>query len=45
MITLPKPGKDPKLPQNISPITLLSRTAFEKLVLKIALGHIKRKNC
>jgi hypothetical protein len=34
---LPKPGKDPKFPQNLSPISHLSTTGklFEKVILKI----------
>jgi hypothetical protein len=36
VITLQNPGKDPKFPQNLRPITLLSTTGklFEKVVLK-----------
>jgi hypothetical protein len=46
MITLPKPGKDPKFPQNLHPIRLLSttNTFFERVVLRIFLRHIVRKN-
>jgi hypothetical protein len=34
IITLPKLGKDPKFPQNLSPISLLSTTEklFEKVI-------------
>jgi hypothetical protein len=38
IITLPKPGKDSKFPQNLWPISLLSTTIyklFEKVILKI----------
>jgi hypothetical protein len=37
VITLPKYGKDPKFPQNLSPIRLLSITGnlFEKVILII----------
>jgi hypothetical protein len=37
VITLPKLGKDPKFPKNLSPISLLLTTGklFEKVVLKI----------
>jgi hypothetical protein len=42
---LPKPGKDPKFPQNLSPISLLSTTGklFEKLILKMLQKHIDGK--
>jgi hypothetical protein len=47
MITLPKPGKDPKLPQNLHLISFLSATRklFEKVVLKIFQRHIDEKTC
>jgi hypothetical protein len=36
VITLPKPGKNPKFPQNLLPISLLSTTCklFEKVILR-----------
>jgi hypothetical protein len=41
VITLPKPGKDPKFPQSLQPISLLSTTCmrFKKVVLKIIQRH------
>jgi hypothetical protein len=41
VITLPKPSKDPKFPQNLHPISLLSTTGelFEKIILKIVQKH------
>jgi hypothetical protein len=44
-ITLPKPGKDPKFPQNLCPISLLSKTGklFEKVILKIVQKQIEER--
>jgi hypothetical protein len=46
VITLPKPGKYPKFPQNLCPISLLSTTGklFEKVILKIVQRHIEDKS-
>jgi hypothetical protein len=42
---MPKPGKDPKLPQNLLPISLFSATGklFEKVVIKIVQRHIEER--
>jgi hypothetical protein len=46
VITLPKPGKDPKFPQNLHPISLLSTMGklFEKVILKIVQRHIDERD-
>jgi hypothetical protein len=45
VLTLPEPGKDPKFPQNLHPISLLSTTGklFEKLILKTLQKHIDER--
>jgi hypothetical protein len=46
VIALPKPGKDPKFPQNLCPISLLSTTGklFEKVILNIVQKHIEERS-
>jgi hypothetical protein len=46
IITLPKSGKDPKFPQNLWPISLLSSTGklFEKVIQKIVQRQLDTKN-
>jgi hypothetical protein len=46
IISLPKPRKEPKLPQNVRPSSLLSTTGklFEKLILRTIQKHIEERN-
>jgi hypothetical protein len=45
VIILPKPGKDPKFPQYLCPISFLSTTGklFEKVIPKLLQKHIEEK--
>jgi hypothetical protein len=45
VITLRKPGKDPKFPKNLCPISLLSTRGklFEKVVVKMIQRHIEER--
>jgi hypothetical protein len=44
VITLLKPGKDPKFPQNLSPISLLlTGELCEKVILKIVQRHNEKR--
>jgi hypothetical protein len=45
VVALPKPGENPKFPQNLHPISLLSSTGkvFEKVILEIVKRHIEEK--
>jgi hypothetical protein len=47
VITLLKPGKDPKFPPNLLPISLLSTMGklFEEVILKIVQRHIEKEAC
>jgi hypothetical protein len=45
IVTLPKPGKDPKILQNLLPISVLYTIGklFEKAILKIVQRHIEER--
>jgi hypothetical protein len=46
IITVPKPSKDPKFPQNVCPISLLSSMdkLFEKLIIRTIQKHTEERN-
>jgi hypothetical protein len=46
VVALPKPGKDPKFPQNLHLISLLPSASkvFEKFILQIVKWHIGHRN-
>jgi hypothetical protein len=46
LMTSPKPGKDPKFPQTLCPISILTTTGklFEKAILKIIKRHLVERD-